>query len=208
MTLPDNGDLGPSPRPASRVTYRVVHDTRYEYANDILGGLQLAHLSPRATSWQSVRAHHLKIDPQPTERSEGFDYFGNRIVRFGVEGLHSELTVRADSIVEIARHAPPANAASPPWEHALARGGLWSPEKDLEIAQYRVESALVPVLPEALAYARDIFLPERPWLEALTLLTQHIKKDFVYDPEATTVTKQRGFHIVVPIILETSKFCA
>src|SRR5262245_45892901 len=97
----------------AQAAYRVTHETRYEYSDTIAIARQLAHLKPRGFAWQNVRSHQLDIDPKPTERTESVDYFGNPVVRFAVETPHDVLTVRAQSVVEVADHAPrPSDDAS------------------------------------------------------------------------------------------------
>jgi transglutaminase-like putative cysteine protease len=173
---------------ANSIRYRVVHDTSYKYSSLVTSSRQIAHLSPRETSWQQVVSHQLDIKPGSLERSEGVDYFGNRRVSLFVDEPHQSLTVRAESEVIVSRYAPLPNAASPPWEHALAVKGEWGPGTDLEVESYRIASPAVPLLAAARAYAASSFTPGRPWLAALLDLTQRIRKEFVYDPKATTIT--------------------
>ena len=168
--------------------YRVVHDTRYSYSSAVTSAQQLAHLAPRATRWQRVVSHRLDTDPQPTEHIQGRDYFGNEIVCLSVDLPHDTLTVRAESIVEVDSHAPRSTADSPPWESALAKPGTWGPGVDLEVEEYRVTSPAVPLLAATREYAEPSFAPGRPWIEAVLELTRRIGADFVYDPEATTVS--------------------
>jgi transglutaminase-like putative cysteine protease len=173
---------------ALRVRYRVTHQTQYRYVEPVASARQLAHLRPRAAGWQTVIEHAVDIHPPPTERSDDIDYLGNHVLRFAIDGLHDQLTVHAESIVEVASHAPPANAVSPPWEKATARIGEWGAGEDLDVVQYRVTSPLAPKLAEAAEYARVSFTPGRPWLQATTELTRRIRTEFKYDPEATTVS--------------------
>ena len=168
--------------------YRVVHQTRYVYAEPVAIARQLAHLTPRTTAWQRVDEHRIDIHPPPTEMSEADDYLGNHVLRFAIDGHHDSLTVHAESIVEVAGHAPSPEADSPPWEEAAAPIGEWGPHEDLDIVQYRVGSPLAPILAEAAAYARFSFTPGRPWLQAVTDLTRRIRGEFKYDQEATTVS--------------------
>ena len=174
----------------SQQSYRVTHETRYAYSDTIAIARQLAHLRPRETSWQKVRAHQLDIEPVPTERTEGVDYFGNAVVRFAVETPHEELTVHASSVVEIADHAPNLQHRDTPWETARAKPGASGPDLDLEIAEYRLASPMTPILPESAAYATESFPAGRSWPDAMLELTQRIHSDFTYDPKATTVTTQ------------------
>jgi len=98
--------------------------------------------------------------------------------------------VVARSVVELGSHAPDVAAGSPAWEQALAAPGVWGPDADLDVEQYRVASPMVPLLEESIDYARASFAPGRPWLEALLDLTCRIRAEFRYDPKATTLTTQ------------------
>ena len=170
--------------------YHVTHQTRYAYSGKVTSAHQLAHLKPRNTHWQTVESHTLDIEPNPTERAEGVDYFGNDVVRFMIDAPHQVLNVVARSVVELDAHAPDAAAGSPAWEQALAAPGVWGPDADLDVEQYRVASPMVPLLEESIAYALASFAPGRPWLEALLDLTCRIHAEFRYDPKATTLTTQ------------------
>lgn len=172
-----------------RVTYRVIHETRYAYSATVTSARQLAHLRPRTTPWQTVHSHHLDIDPAPSEQSEANDYFGNGVIRFAVDTPHDALTVRAESTVDVEDHAPDGGAG-PSWESAVARPGVWGPDDQFEIVQFRLASPMVPVLPESIAYARASFPAGRALPAAMLDLTRRIHTDFVYDPKATTVTTQ------------------
>ena len=111
--------------------YKVVHATAYDYSDTIAIARQLAHLKPRSAPWQNVLSHHLDIDPAPSERTEGIDYFGNAVVRFAIEKPHDALTVRAESVVAIDDHAPACADDLGQWENALSARGDWGPGIDL-----------------------------------------------------------------------------
>jgi len=169
------------------IRYRVVHETTYTYSSQVSSSRQIAHLTPRKTSWQQLVSHALTIEPRASELSEGIDYFGNHYVSFFVDTPHDELTVRAESEVVVASHGITAETSSPPWEEAVVERDAWGPGVDIDIDQYRVPSATIPLLPKARAYAMPSFEAGRPWLSALLDLTQRIKREFVYDTKATTV---------------------
>jgi transglutaminase-like putative cysteine protease len=173
---------------SNSVRYRVVHETNYKYSSQVTSSRQIAHLSPRETPWQKVLSHKLDVTPAYMEGTDNIDFFGNRMVSLFVDEPHHELTVRAESDVIVSRYAPAPGAASPPWERSLAVKGEWGPGTDLEVESYRVPSPAVPLLPAARAYAAPSFTPGRPWLAALVDLTQRIRREFVYDPKATTIT--------------------
>lgn len=169
------------------VRYRVTHETRYSYTSTVTSSRQLAHLQPRVTHWQDVHRHRIVVAPDPVERSDGEDYFGNAVLRFAVYEPHDELLVRAESDVTVRDYFDPARAAEVPWESALARAASPGDPVDLDIEQYRVGSSMAPVLAEAAAYAKPSFGAQRSWLAAMLELTQRIRDDFAYDPKATTV---------------------
>lgn len=173
-----------TPKPAR---YNVVHETVYQYSSQVSSSRQIAHLTPRETSWQKVLSHGLDVAPRCSESSEGTDFFGNRYVSFLVEEPHQTLTVRAASEVIVASQVPGSGPGSPPWEAALTERGKWGPTMDLDVEQYRVPSPAVPLLPKARAYAAPSFPPGRPWLPAVLELAQRIRREFAYDPEATTI---------------------
>jgi transglutaminase-like putative cysteine protease len=172
----------------AHASYRVTHETRYAYADKVTTAHQLAHLTPRNTPWQSVKYHRMDVDPIPIERAESIDYFGNNVTRLMIDTPHDSLSVVAESLVEIDGHAPDTAVPTPAWEEALATPGVWGPDVDLEVEQYRAASPMVPLLVKSVAYADASFAPGRPWLEAMLDLTRRIHAEFVYDPKATTVT--------------------
>ncbi len=169
------------------IRYRVVHETAYEYSSQVSSSRQIAHLTPRETGWQQLISYNLDVVPATSERNASVDYFGNHMVSFFVDEPHVELTVRSESEVVVASQGIDAETESPPWEDSVVERGDWGPGLDMEIEQYRVPSPSIPLLPKAKAYALPSFAPERPWLDAVFDLTCRIKREFVYDPEATTI---------------------
>ena len=100
---------------SSAVRYRVIHETRYRYEYPVSVSRQQLHLTPRECPWQSVIAHEIAIDPEPTLCHTSLDHLGNPIRQFAIEAPHSALTVRAESRIEVFSHCPDIEA-SPPWE--------------------------------------------------------------------------------------------
>ena len=170
------------------VTYQVVHETRYAYSQPVLGSHQLAHLTPRQSAWQQVRSHRIVVEPEPSDRSSGTDYFCNEVLHFALDLPHATLTVRAESLVEVQSQIPGQNAATIQWEQATCSPARGTADFDPGLEYFRIQSPMVPFLEEVTDYARPSFLPGRPWLEAITELTHRIRSDFIYDPKATTVT--------------------
>ena len=90
---------------------RVVHHTTYEYSQPMSDGYTLAVVTPRATPWQRVDHATITVDPDPDERVERIDVFGNRVVQLGIHHQHDRLIVRAES--EVGLPNGPTSSASP-----------------------------------------------------------------------------------------------
>jgi transglutaminase-like putative cysteine protease len=170
----------------NRRRYTVVHETRYTYSAPVANGQHCAHLSPRNTPWQQVHAHKLDFEPQPAEINNVTDYFGNHSLSFLINRPHGLMQVRASTTVDVQEQNLDTTVARAPWESALC-ASIYEVEA-LSVAEMRLPSPHVELLLETRNYARAFFTPARPWLDALLDLTVHIRKEFAYDPKATTVS--------------------
>lgn len=166
--------------------YRISHETTYLYSSIVTSGHHFAHLSPRNTEYQKVLSHALEIQPQPAETSNIVDYFGNNSMRFLITRQHDKLTVTANSIIDVADKNFPESQLKLPWETALSRS-LYTVEPN-DVAEMRLPSAHVDCLSQTREYAERFFTPGRPWLEAVLDLTRHIREEFAYDTQATTIS--------------------
>ncbi|MDR0781244.1 MAG: transglutaminase family protein [Pseudomonadales bacterium] len=171
---------------AEPIHYQVTHETLYEYSSSVTHGQHLAHLSPRDTPHQTVLEHELLCEPAPAESTSILDYFGNHSLSFLITAPHERLTVTAHSRIAVHHHAPDALLAAQPWESALHADPYQT--EALDVAEMRLPSAHVDCLPLSQKYASRFFTPGRPWLEALLDLTQTIRREFTYDPRATTIS--------------------
>ena len=80
----------------------VRHTTRFVYEAPVTHGLSEARVLPRTTPHQSVLAAALAVDPEPDDRAEHTDFFGNRVVHLAVARPHSVLAVTATAEVDVA----------------------------------------------------------------------------------------------------------
>ena len=108
---------------------RVRHTTRYAYDQPIRRSVHKLHLRPVVDSKQTVLIHRLSVSPK-VQVIEFEDVFGNWAQRFEVNEPYTELTVTADSQVEILDTDPFAFARLPihppswplvwmPWERTM-----------------------------------------------------------------------------------------
>jgi len=172
--------------------YRIAHDTRYGYSAPTPTSRHTTCLRPRDLPRQRVLYHALEIEPAPAERSAHKDWFGNTVEHFTLLGPHTELVVRARSVVEVFGNLEQAI------EQQIEPGAAWDDVAASFVyskgrpgrveAEYLFASPYVEIEPDSLEYARPSFAPGRPLLEAAVDLMHRMHADFVFDAVATTVT--------------------
>lgn len=167
--------------------YRITHTTLYEYSEAVTLCHNEAHLLPRSLSWQRCVDAQLHIQPRPAVYHERKDFFGNRVVYFAIEDLHTTLEVTAHSEMEMMVVPHPDLQATPAWEEVRRRIGSDLGRNALEARQFMLNSPFVTATTDFAEYASSSFLPGRPILSAVHDLMHRIFVEFTYDPEFTTV---------------------
>ena len=168
--------------------YDIIHVTRYRYDAPVAFNACGLRLTPRDETGQSVAAAKIEVTPKPQTWSERPDAFGNKVTRMHIETPHQELVVRAASRVRVERPQPPAAALTPRWEVIAALAAETSSLSADSPVFAIYPSRTVQLFDEATVYARESFAPARPLYEAALDLNARIKRDFVFDAEATEVT--------------------
>jgi transglutaminase-like putative cysteine protease len=169
--------------------FHITHRTHYTYTQPVELCHNEAHLQPRMTASQTCTSSEVVIDPLPAQRHERADFFGNRVLYFAVQHLHSELTVTATSEVDVAPSpGSPAFDRSPPWEEARQRLHVQAEPEELLARQFVLDSPLAAPTFDVRAFARPSFPAGRPILEAILDLNSRIHREIKYDPKSTTVT--------------------
>ena len=168
--------------------YRVVHTTRYRYSQLVALCHNEAHLRPRSCDRQHCSDSRLVVEPAPALTHERIDFFGNAVTYFAVQQPHDLLTVTATSSVELRPVVPSPNfEASLPWDTMTLR--LASDHSPVAIVarQLALESPMVATSPDLAEFARPSFTAARPLLAAVHDLSRRIHREFVYDPNFTTI---------------------
>jgi transglutaminase-like putative cysteine protease len=184
-----DGMKNPIARAAPCWRYRVVHETRYTYQSLVTLSQQFLHLTPRCFAYQETESHHILVDPEQDEGTDGVDYFGNNTRRFTITRAHKTLLVRAESTLALsARHDLAGIRGSAPWE-ALRDVVQQSRQADMQDAcRYLFESPHVHWSGALERYAQASFTAGRPLLDAALDLTCRIFDDFEFDNEATDIS--------------------
>ena len=167
--------------------FRVTHRTRYGYADAVLLSHNVARLRPRESGTQGLRRHELTVSPAPSTKSSGLDYFGNHVTWFSLQEPHTELTITAQSEVDVNLALRPDVSQGPSWEQV--RQALLEPSTPqvLLARQFCFDSPHVQCAPEFADYALPSFPPGRPFLECVLGLTDRIHHDFKFLPGSTRV---------------------
>lgn len=164
---------------------RIIHHTRYRYRTPVLLAQHLAHLRPLDRTGQQVIEHQLSISPEPAQRLQGLDAFGNWRCFFALQSAHDKLDVSADSLV---RTSPPGPLSdSPAWEQVrdgfrYRAGASYEPATEFTFA-----SPYVPLDDAFAAFARPVFTPARALLDACEALCGKIHQELQYETASTQV---------------------
>ena len=171
------------------VAYRIVHTTTYDYEFPMSDGYTIAHLLPRPTPHQVVESAEVIVTPEPDERAEHFDAFGNRVLQVGVHRSHEALTLVAKSevVVEVEDVAGPG----PPWEAVADQIRELQGADALTVRPFAASSSFVDLDihgAELRRLADSAFPPGRPIVDGARALCTLIHETFGYDPAFTDVS--------------------
>jgi transglutaminase-like putative cysteine protease len=192
---------------------RVRHETSYRYDSEVEGAHHLAHLRPRDTATQQIRAWSLVVSPHPDAGvelaggiRETFDPWGNARQVFAHSQVHDELDVTSAFEAGVSLCALPAAGTSQPWRevardlrlHAGASAHAVSANRAseerraeraaFEAAEFALDSALAPRATALADWARPAAEAHAGIVELALALMHQIHDEFEYLPQSTSVT--------------------
>lgn len=168
--------------------YDIRQITHYRYALPVPFARQALRLLPVDRPGQRVIASDLAIRPGPTERDDGFDFFGNRITTVAFSFPHEELRLETRARVLVETPPLPDPEATPTVE-TIRNEALAEPDLSARSpVQFLFPSRLVGIDAEIGDYVASSLADDRPIFDGVFDLTRRIKADFRYDSEATDVT--------------------
>lgn len=170
--------------------YHIRHETRYEYAADVVHSHHLLHLVPRPAPFQECLEHEIRIAPGNHRRVNEVDAFGNPLVRVELAQPHRELQVI--SAMQIRVHPRPAVAVetTQPWERvrdSFAYHGAWPSREQLDAARFRHESPHVRIKKSFTDWSAGCFSPGQPVLLCAEELCAKLHADIEYAPGVTRI---------------------
>lgn len=160
--------------------YRLRHATIYEYAEPVLLGTHFMHLSPRPRPGQFVREYQLDIAPNPDNRRNEVDHFGNLTTTVSLTSPHKQFTVELSATVDVEQPTPPSPATTPSFEHIVSVG-----QTRADIAEYTLSSPLAATSIELADYASTSFPAGTPILTGLIDFNRRVFQDMAYKPGVT-----------------------
>ena len=168
--------------------YDVRQTTTYAYDTAVTRARHVLRLVPVARDRQRVTAAMLDIDPVPAHRREAADFFDNWTTVIEIEEPHETLTVKLAARIAVDAVAAFDLDRTPPWESVRARTDASADIGPGSPVHFVFPSRQVSLDPEIRDYARESFAPGRPVLAGADELMRRIRRDFTYEPGATTVT--------------------
>jgi len=170
------------------VIYDIRQTTICHYASPVAHAHHVLRLTPINRQDQRVHVAALHIVPEPVERREGLDFFGNRLTRIALEEPHDTLTVKIAARVHVDQAVVPDGSVLRSWEEVRDDVFGTADFSSLSPAHFLFPSRVISLDPEIRDYARVSFPAGRQVLEGGIDLMRRIKTDFVYEVGATTVT--------------------
>jgi transglutaminase-like putative cysteine protease len=174
----------------SAVCYAVRHETLYRYEGEVAHSHQQLHLTPRNSERQHCVSHRIDVTPEPSERIEYFDAFGNLVTRVELERPHDRLQVAAEMRVQLAPLPEMELQAGEAWEsvreqlryNAQPRDADW-----LEAMRFRGESPYVRIKRVFGEFARDCLEPGGSVLTVANAVMAKVHGEFRYEQGATEI---------------------
>jgi transglutaminase-like putative cysteine protease len=167
--------------------YDIRQTTVCTYASPVAHARHVLRLTPIDRSGQHVHVASLQIVPEPSQRREGRDFFGNRITWITLGDRHDKLTVKMSARVAVDEITAPAQCTTPAFESMREEVFATTDIGPMSPVHFLFPSRMVSLDPEIRDYARECFVRGRPILDGAIDLMYRIKADMVYDTGATTV---------------------
>ncbi|MGP0593610.1 transglutaminase family protein [Nitrospira sp. T9] len=168
--------------------YQVTHRTTFAYTQPVAISHHVLRLTPRSHPRQHCLRSAMRLEPTPSVRSEGEDYFGNPMTHLTIQTPHPQLIVEAKTVVEVLKPEPIPLDQSPPWEQVIQQ--LQSPldPPNLEAQQFMYDSPYISIDDATYDFVRESFPSGRPLLAGVMELTSRIFEEFTYEGGVTEVS--------------------
>ena len=128
------------------------------------------------------------VSPQETHSNKRTDYFGNQSYHFEIQTPHIELSITAESEIEIKDTELDLNLDfGMSYADALKYLDEASTMDVLQAREFCLDSPMISANEALAEYARPSFALSRPLYSCVAELTSRIYQDFAYTPGFTTI---------------------
>lgn len=177
--------------------YHITHSALYAYPAEARSAYGRLTIIPRDGGGQNIFASHLAMNPWPSRETTRPDYHRNTCTYVQFDEPHTELRIRAESIVRVSRKRPePALLPKASWEEAAAEvRSVLTPDgikhvgneaTALTIAESRLASPLVDLGDDLRKFAMNSFAPGRPLVDIVLDLAGRLAGSFTLTPLTRT----------------------
>ncbi len=168
--------------------YQVTHRTTFEYTQPVAISHHVLRLVFRTHPRQHSLRSSLTIDPSPSVRSDGKDYFGNPLTHLTIETPHAALLVETQTTVDVEKPEPIHLDQSLPWDQMAEQLHGSTDDEMLDAQQFLYDSPYVTIDDDTYDFVLECFPPGRPILAGIMDLTSRIYRDFTYAGGVTDVS--------------------
>lgn len=161
--------------------YSVRHVTKFRYAPAVRESVMEVRMQPRSEGTQRCLSFDLTIKPTASVMQYR-DFLGNVVHHFDIAGSHSELNIKAQSLVEVLPTDEPDLAHTATWVDldALVSGG--------DYHEMLLPSTFARSTPLLDRLARELEIQRRGTpLRMLFDISENIHETFAYVPNSTSV---------------------
>lgn len=169
--------------------YRVVHRTEYRYGASMTDGYSVAMVTPRSTVRQRVVSSEVNAVPEPDERDERNDQWGNHVLQFGVHHAHDASVIESIAVVDLDDAPEPIDDT--PWEDVAAMMATIDGDASLEVRPFLASSAFIDLVANGDALselARSSFTPGLGVIDGARRLCEAINEGFDFDPTFSEIS--------------------
>ncbi len=168
--------------------YQVTHRTTFDYTQPVAISHHVLRLVFRNHPRQHSLRSSLTIDPSPSVRSDGKDYFGNPLTHLTIETPHAALVVETQTTVDVEKPEPIHLDQSLPWDQMTDQLQGATDDEMLDAQQFLYDSPYVTIDDDTYDFVLECFPPGRPILAGIMDLTSRIYRDFTYEGGVTDVS--------------------
>ncbi len=168
--------------------YQVTHRTTFTYTQPVAISHHVLRLALRPHPRQHCLRSAIDIDPVPSVRSNGTDYFGNPLTHLTIQTPHAALVVEAQTLVDVVTPDLIHLDQSLPWDQVIQQLQGSTDAVHLDAQQYIYDSPYVTLDDATYDFVCDCFPPGCPVLAGVMDLTSRIFRDFTYEGGVTDVS--------------------